>query len=100
MAEVSYKLGSMRKPQGFVVFEDESGDMIIQSEKSIGRIGKDGKGILNIKGCYFMHLAKFLGAVDFEFPADFIEKCKAVCYKKGDKMGSLGGGVVTFGGTI
>jgi len=97
MKQVWGKLGKMRKAQDFVVFADENGDLNIQSDKSIGIIRKDSnKGILNTKGCYFMHLNKFMGAVDYEFPAEFVEQCKEACVHKGDSMG----GSVIFGGTV
>lgn len=101
MQVVWAKLGNMRKAQDFVVFEDAlDGNMIIQSDRSIGRIGKDGKGCLNIKGCYFMHLNRLMGAVDYEFPADFVAECKKACCRKGDVIGgSAPTGVVIFGGT-
>jgi hypothetical protein len=88
----SAKLGKMRKPQEFIAFASSSNDrtdIIVQSDKSIGRLDPNtGKGVLNIKGCYFIHLSKFMGAEDFDFPSDFVEQAKAACFKPGDKIGA------------
>jgi len=31
------------------------------------------------EGCYFPHLSAALGAVEFEFPAEFVRACLAKC---------------------
>lgn len=85
------KLGKMRKPQEFVVLAEEGGQMLIQSDKSIGRIYPDGTGRLSTKGSYFYHLSL---AEKYTFPKEFVEECRQVCYHKGD---TLGGGIVTIG---
>ena len=78
MKEIEGKFLKMRKPQSFIVYprKDENEPITVQSDKSIGQFDPaTGKGKLNVKGCYFHHL--ILGAVDFQFPADFVEACKA-----------------------
>lgn len=90
---VSAKLGNMRKPQEFVVYPSGDDECItVQSDKSIGRFDRQTrKGLLNTKGCYFHHLAKFMGAVDFDFPETFVKECIEAQPKKGD---SIGGGII------
>jgi hypothetical protein len=86
----SAKLGKMRKPQEFVAFIDNAtGKIIVQSDKSIGLFDPEtGKGILNIKGSYFIHLNVVLGAKPFQFPPDFVEMAKTACFKPGDQIGA------------
>lgn len=74
------KLAKMRKPQDFIVSPRSDGTIQVQSDKSIGVFDfRTRKGVLNTKGCYFPHLSKMLGAVEFEFPADFVKACLAAC---------------------
>lgn len=78
---IEAKLGRMRKPQSFVVMPTDDGEhLIVQSDKSIGRFNwRTGKGVLNIKGCYFPHLSKVLGAEEYEFPAEFVAEAMKAC---------------------
>lgn len=72
---VSAKLGKMRKPQEFVVYPVKEGErtITVQSDKSIGRFDTvTGKGVLNTRGQYFVHLAV---AQPFEFPKEFVHQC-------------------------
>jgi hypothetical protein len=77
---VTGKLHTMRKPQQFSVRPASDGTLYVQSDKSTGKFDfRTGKGVLNTKGTYFAHLSKALGAMDFEFPADFVKACLAAC---------------------
>jgi len=80
MKKVSAKLGSMRKPQDFVVLPVKRGDdplLMIQSHKSIGIFNyRTGEGRLNTKGCYSPHLAM---AKPFTFPPEFVQACMEAC---------------------
>lgn len=94
---VTARLGNMRKPQEFVVYPPKITDptqpveVIVQSGKAIGRFDPATRqGVLNAKGGsdkYFMHLTKFMGAVDFEFPAEFVQQVMAVIPGPGDQVG-------------
>lgn len=86
---LTVKLGNMRKAQEFLVLPTKPGEkIIVQSDKSIGCFNPDtGKGILNTKGCHFPHLNKMLGAVEYQFPTDFVEACKANIPKSGSEIG-------------
>jgi hypothetical protein len=89
---VTAKLGTMRKPQNFIVYPkstDGDGLMIVQSDKSIGAFDPETrKGVLNIKGCYFLHLNRIMGAKPFEFPQEFVDDCLEAQPKSGDLIGS------------
>lgn len=100
MKRVSAKLANMRKPQEFMVTMSDKGNIMIQSSKSIGMFNPEtGKGLLNVKGCYFVHLSTLGGAKPYEFPAEFIAECKEALVKKGDLMGNSDiTGPVYFGG--
>ena len=100
MKHVEAKLGKMRKPQQFVVQLTDKGNFIVQSDKSIGQFDMNtGHGLLNTKGCYFHHLTKFLGAEEYQFPADFVQQCHAAFALKGDLIGaSAETGPVYYGG--
>lgn len=91
-----WKLGNMRKAQEWIVTCTDKGNVIVQSDKSIGSFNpmNGGLGKLNTKGAYFVHLAT---AQPFQFPADFMQACmSSVMVKPGD---TLGGGCVIYGGT-
>lgn len=78
--QVVGKLAKMRKPQKFSVHPRSDGTIQVQSDKSIGVFDfRTRKGVLNTKGSYFPHLSPALGAVEFEFPADFVKACLAAC---------------------
>lgn len=83
------KLGNMRKPQDFSIYpEGDDGKILIQSNKSIGSFDKvTGEGLLNTKGCYFMHLNTFMGAKPYTLPADILKEVVANIPKKGDHIG-------------
>ncbi len=89
LKSVSAKLGNMRKPQSFVVYPGKEGeDLIVQSDKSIGQFNREtGKGILNTKGCYFLHLTKLLGAQEYQFPMEFVIACVLAQPESGDLIG-------------
>lgn len=91
MFVIKAKLGRMRKPQEFVIYpkQDDPGHIIIQSDKSIGRFDRNtGKGVLNTRGCYFVHLNKILGAEPYEFSMEFVRMCEEIQLGKGDLIGS------------
>ena len=88
MKTVTAKLGNMRKPQEFIVTRTDKGRYMVQSDKSIGWFGDDSKGMLNIKGSYFVHLNPQLGAKPYTFPYDFVASCIAACAREGDLIGA------------
>lgn len=89
---VSAKLGNMRKPQSFSVMTTSGGQLMVQSEKSIGQFDPaTGKGRLSVKGNDFISLS--LRGTPFEFPEDFRAACVAAVAKQGDKV-DLGGVIV------
>ena len=92
---IAAKLGTMRKAQSFTVYPMGSdGSITVQSDKSIGVFNPaTGKGLLNTKGGYFIHLSRSAGAVPYEFPADFVTACIAAVPKKGAQ---IGGGIVVI----
>lgn len=70
------RLGNMRKPQTFVTYPRKSAQehVVIQSGKAIGQFHPvTGQGVLNVKGCYFLHLSATLGARPFTLPADVLK---------------------------
>ena len=91
MRTIKIKLGKMRKPQEFIVCPRSSNtdnNIVIQSDKSTGMFDpKTGKGVLNIKGCYFAHLNPILGAKPFVFPPEFVKWCIDNQPKSGDLIG-------------
>lgn len=90
MKRIQAKLGKMRKPQEFIVYPKQEGSnrVVIQSDKAIAAFNPDtGKGLLNIKGCYFVHLNHLAGAIDYQFPKDFIEACIEARPQSGDLIG-------------
>lgn len=77
-ATVTGKFLNMRKEQEFTVCPKGENQALIQSDKSIGLLDlTTGKGMLNTKGKYFAHLNKVFGAVDFDFPQEFVNNVKA-----------------------
>ncbi len=94
MKFLTWKLGTMRKAQEWIITCTDKGNVLVQSDKSIGSFSPmdGGNGKLNTKGCYFVHLAV---AGPFQFPADFMQACLAVMVRPGD---SIGPGV-SYGGT-
>ena len=90
--EVVAKFGPMRKPQGFVVYHRQDGESVtVQSDRTIGQFNPDTrKGVVNFKRQHpvFIDLMKLRGAVEFEFPADFVAECLANQPKSGDLIGS------------
>jgi hypothetical protein len=92
------KLANMRKPQEFSVNPASDGTIYVQSSKSTGRFDfRTRKGVLNTKGTSFAHLTKMLGAVEFDFPVDFVAACLAACPAQ-DSETSKGG--VTLVNTV
>ncbi len=77
---VMAKLAGMRKPQGFVIYpRNEGDDVMVQANTVIGQFNPvTRQGVINYKkGNYkgFMHLSKFMGAQDYEYPEDFVKEC-------------------------
>jgi hypothetical protein len=95
---VTAKLATMRKPQEFVIYPpdfskpDQPIFVTVQSDKAIGRFDPTtGKGVLNYRGSnskYFMHLVKFMGAEDFQFPVEFVKEVMDAIPSKGDEIGA------------
>jgi hypothetical protein len=78
--QVRGKLANMRKPQTFIVQPASDGTIYVQSEKSTGKFDfRTRKGVLNTRGTTFAHLTPMLGAVEFEFPTDFVKACLEAC---------------------
>lgn len=94
MKTVNAKLAGMRKEQEFVVYPFNLGDktITVQSDKAIGIFDRvTGKGLLNWRGSnskYFPHLNKFMGAEDYQFPAEFVQACFEAQPASGDLIGS------------
>lgn len=77
---VSAKLAGMRKPQDFVIYPRNDGDdLTVQADTVIGRFNPQTRqGVINYKKSThkgFAHLNKILGAVDYEYPEDFVKQC-------------------------
>jgi hypothetical protein len=90
---VTAKLGTQRKAQRYLVSPMSDGRIMVQSDRAIGTFfAQTGKGVLNIKGSYFMHLNAMLGAKEYTFPAEFVAECVRVCPQPGGET-ALGGGV-------
>lgn len=76
---VNFKFQGQRKEREYVIVPGNgpSENVIFQGEGVIGSVNlTTGKGILNTKGEYFIHLNACLGAKPFQFPAEFVEKVK------------------------
>lgn len=89
MKTINAKLGSMRKPQTFIVFNSntDNNKIIIQSDKSIGMFDKNtGEGVLNIKGSYFLHLNPIMGAKKFIFEPEFLKNCLEILMNKNEEI--------------
>jgi hypothetical protein len=81
----------MRKAQEFVVYPHKEGENVtVQSDKAIGRFDPaTGAGLLNAKGSgakYFVDLNPAMGAIPYQFPAEFVKACMEAAPKKGDKI--------------
>jgi hypothetical protein len=83
-----YKFPGMRKPDNFVIYPPIKtslcpGDAryLIQAQgsRTICRFDPaTRKGVLNFKGSnskYGLHLLKMFGAIDYDFPEDFVKLC-------------------------
>lgn len=94
------KLASMRKPQRFTVQPMSDGNVMVQSDKSIGWYDPVTKrGLLNTKGCYFPHLSLATGAKYYDYPADFVTLCSEAMLPRGETT-KLAGGAVILQNTI
>lgn len=91
---VSWKFDGRRNAEEFVIYPEQNGSVVIQSDKSIAQINlKTGRGLLNVKGGgskYFVHLSEFLGAKEVKFSPSLIALIKKSIPKSGDE---IGGGV-------
>ena len=80
MSRVEAKLHTMRKPQSWYVSPTSDGRVMVQSDKSIGMFDfRTREGVLNVKGCYFPHLNRVLGAFPYTFPEEFVRACLEAC---------------------
>ena len=90
----NYQFKGMNKPDSFIVYPAKVNDktLTVQGSRTIAQFDiETGKGVLNFKGSnskYFMHLNKMLGAIEYDFPKDFIIKCLEYLPKSGDLIGS------------
>lgn len=93
----NYQFKGMRKPDNFIVYPKKAGDveLQVQGHRTIARFNiETGAGRLNFRGSnskYGVHLNYALGAIDYQFPQDFINKALEFLPCSGDTMG--GGGV-------
>lgn len=98
LPSVTAKLGAMRKPQRFLISPMSTGEILVQSAKSIGKFDPaTGVGILNTKGSYFPHLHPVMGAKPFTYPAEFVAEAVKVCPEPGGSR-TIGG--VTIVNTV
>lgn len=91
---VMAKFAGMRKEQDFIVYPYKLGqtELFIQSDKSVGKFDiATGKGLLNYK-CKghngFFQLNSFCGAVEIQYPADFVMICLEIQPGSGDRIGA------------
>ena len=97
---IKAKLGNMRKEQDFICSKTDKGNYLVQSDKSIGMFNAEGRGVLNVRGCYFPHLSPALGAKPYEFPTWFVAQVREFYPEVGELIGTLpDGGAVYYGGT-
>ena len=87
-----YKFKGMRKPDSIIVYPRKGDDdYTFQGARLIGSVNPEtGKGMLNFKGSnskYFAHLMKFMGAVEYDYPQDFINTIKEYAPNSGDLIG-------------
>ncbi|MDP2730583.1 MAG: hypothetical protein Q8O55_08865 [Dehalococcoidales bacterium] len=87
-----YQFPGMRKPDDIIVYPNPDGKVYtFQGDRTIGTVDVETrKGVLNFKGSnskYFIHLNKVLGAVDYNFPQEFVNLIKEFSTKKGDIIG-------------
>lgn len=76
LKHVKAKLGTMRKAQDWLPQPCDNGDIVVQSDKRIGRFNPTtGAGMLSTRGSYFIHLLPEMGAMCFIFPEEFVKEC-------------------------
>ena len=98
LPKVSAKLHTMRKAQEFIVMPMSDGNVMVQSDKSIGTYDPaTGKGRLSVKGYTFIDLS--LKGFAYEFPAEFREAVTAVLPTPGGTT-SLAGGAIIVQNTV
>jgi len=89
----NWKFPGMRKEDSLSVLpvDADGKTFTFQGSRTIGRVDVEtGKGMVNYMGSnpkYFMHLSKMMGAVDFDFPQEFINLIKENQTRKGDQIG-------------
>jgi hypothetical protein len=97
---VTAKLGNQRKARRWLVSPCSDGTMMVQASDCIGQFWpQTGKGMLGLKGGYFLHLHPAMGAKPFTFPQEFVAECMAVCPEPGG-VTVLGGGVCYVENTV
>ena len=89
----NYKFPGMKKEDDIIVYPRKGeNEFTFQGSRLIGTVNPDTKkGVLNFKGSnskYFPHLSKFLGAMDYEYPQDFINLVKEYAPESGDLIGA------------
>jgi len=90
---IIWRFPKRKKEEEFSIYkEDEKGNIIIQSDKTIALINMDThKGMINQRGSnnkYFVHLNEILGAEPFEFSVELIERIERKKPRKGELIGS------------
>jgi hypothetical protein len=100
MKRVTAKLANQRKERDWLVSPCDDGTIIVQADGCIGQFDfRTRKGILNLRGGYFVHLHPQLGAQRYEFPANFVRECLEACPAL-DSQTSLAGGAVIVENTV
>jgi hypothetical protein len=96
--QVKGKLAGQRKARTWSVRPADDGSIYVQADDATGRFDfRTRKGVLGLKGSTFLHLNRALGAIDFEFPEEFVRLCLEACPALGSES-SRGG--VTMVNTI
>src|SRR4051812_12978630 len=99
-ARVTANLFRMRKTQSFIVMPCSDGEIMVQSDRQIGKFDfRTRKGVWGPKGSTFLHLNPLMGGEAVEYPADFVQACLEACPAL-DSETKLAGGAVTVMNTI
>lgn len=92
------KLAGQRKARDWSISPVDDGSIIVQADGAIGQLDfRTRKGVLNVRGGYFPHLSRVLGAKPYEFPTEFVRLALECCPALGSES-SRGG--VTVVNTI
>lgn len=87
---IMYKPATRRKAEEFVIYKEQDGKVLIQSDKSIAQIDLKTKHMTaNFKGSnskYFVHLNSLLGAMETTCPDDLFNEIVSKIPQKGDEI--------------